>query len=330
MSLLPFVVLLSALTPHQSHLNTILARAAALGDTAKVEAELRAGADINMETLLGQRPLELAAEYRHLGTVRLLLNHGAWVNSASGFGTPLSWAVLGQNIAITRLLLIRGAWPDYGGQTSSPLTLALLCSDDPQRQSSNVSSTFIEILPHTAHNRRLARLLEKKYEEQEVQFMGVSPKSPKERHTAGLQVVSLLLEYGADANRKSDTGSTPLMSASLAGNADSARMLIDHGAVVDAKNNSGLTALWNATLSGSMELVKLLVGKGAAVDAQGDNGSYPLLNAVAGRKAEMVQFLLEHGANPNLPAKSAETALGIAKMYQDAKIIALLQAAGAK
>ena len=76
MKLLSALLLLNlAISPHHAHMNGTLVRAAALGDTQKAADQIREGADVNTQSILGQTPLELAVEYHHFETARLLLEH---------------------------------------------------------------------------------------------------------------------------------------------------------------------------------------------------------------------------------------------------------------
>ena len=69
----------------------------------------------------------LAASKGSLPTVRLLLDHGADVNTGVNEWsvTPLMCAVEGGNPAVVRLLITKGAHlNDVNGSADSPLTLA--------------------------------------------------------------------------------------------------------------------------------------------------------------------------------------------------------------
>ena len=66
-----------------------------------------------------------------------------------------------------------------------------------------------------------------------------------------LPVVKLLVEYGADVNKKDDEGRTALMCAAYAGslldirgNSAVVSFLIEHGADIEAEDNEGNTALF--------------------------------------------------------------------------------------
>lgn len=328
--LLIFLLMAHTVSPYQSHLNAVLMRAAASGDTRKITIRLQEGADINARTLLGHTPLELAVEYHHFEAVDLLLDHRANVNLGSSFGTPLTWAVTNGNVDITRLLLIRGAKPDNGGPSVTPLAAVLLYTMNAKPQPDSLIGLTVQISPDTPHNRRLAQQIKEKELEQEVrQYVGFRPGALEKRHDQGLQIISLLLAYGANVNLRGGGGSTPLMNAALAGSLEAARLLVDKGALINAKDESGMTALFYASLSGATNLVKFLINKGADANAQGKEGSTAMFNAVQRQDVEMVRFLLDHKANPNLSPEHSETPLGMAKRFGNPEIVTLLKNAGA-
>ena len=103
------------------------------------------------------------------------------------------------------------------------------------------------------------------------------------------------------ANRKGLGGSTPLMYATLYGDAATMRLLLENGADPNFRNDLGATALTWA--GGDLEKTKLLVEYGADVNVRSDAGRTPLLIA-AGRfgAGQTVRYLLEHGAKPNIQA----------------------------
>jgi ankyrin repeat protein len=86
----------------------------------------------------------------------------------------------------------------------------------------------------------------------------------------GVEMVRLLLEHGADPNRGSYDGHTPLMSSAEYGDAAGAELLIRAGARVNAGDRWGNTAMTFAATSEYDALVRLLVAAGAEPPAEPD------------------------------------------------------------
>ncbi len=91
-------------TDQQGH--TALISAALEGDTKKVRALLKLGADINTPDGMGRTALMLAVINRHIETVKALLHNRADVNARTNDGdTALSLAASGDNGALMSALL---------------------------------------------------------------------------------------------------------------------------------------------------------------------------------------------------------------------------------
>jgi ankyrin repeat protein len=117
-------------------------------------------------------------------------------------------------------------------------------------------------------------------------------------------MVVLLLEKGADPNRKNDLGDTALMAAARTGNANLIQALLAKNADVAAKDDAGRTALSWAVRSDEVEAAKLLLESGADVNAADKDGRTPLTLAARRDNANVVELLRKHGAKgePNLGA----------------------------
>ena len=104
-----------------------------------------------------------------------------------------------------------------------------------------------------------------------------------------------LIESGADVNRRTPHGTTPLTRAVGAGLKDIVELLIAKGADVNAKSNWDWTPLHSAVY-GHKDIVELLIAKGANVKAREGGGRTPLWYAQEEGHAEIVELLRKHGA----------------------------------
>lgn len=92
-----------------SHQETALMYLCILGQTARAEALIRAGAHVNR---LGWTPLHYAASKAQVETAGMLIQHGAIVNAPGPDGTtPLMMAAYSGSEAMADLLLTHGADP---------------------------------------------------------------------------------------------------------------------------------------------------------------------------------------------------------------------------
>ncbi|KAF8486727.1 hypothetical protein F5888DRAFT_1624592 [Russula emetica] len=121
-----------------------------------------------------------------------------------------------------------------------------------------------------------------------------------------LEMVQVLLDYGADVNSKNRGRSTPLDYASLNGHRDDARvaqLLIAHRADPKTQGVKGNTPLHYASEYGRIEIVRLLIEHGANVEVKNDYGKTPLdfasgeyaWNVASGeQREEIIKLLSEH------------------------------------
>ena len=82
--------------------------------------------------------------------------------------------------------------------------------------------------------------------------------SSGDRHFKAGPVVRFLLDHGAGVNVQSESGATPLHTASSCATLEVVRLLLEHGADVKAKRNDGQTVLESAAFGGDDEVIKLL------------------------------------------------------------------------
>lgn len=109
---------------------------------------------------------------------------------------------------------------------------------------------------------------------------------------AGLPIVRLLLESGADVNAKNALGQTSLLYASYAGFGRVAKLLVDKGASCRYQDSNGRSPLHYAAREGRPALVELLLGKGADPSLKDDQGRTPLDYAVLRNQGTVLETLL--------------------------------------
>jgi ankyrin repeat protein len=115
-------------------------------------------------------------------------------------------------------------------------------------------------------------------------------------------ILSLLLQHGADVDSRDVYGSTSLHLASYRGTLSVGQYLLDHGADISARDMDGWTPLYvcaYAAPKGHVEFAQMLLERGAVIDARDDDGRTSLSMAVERGKIEVARLLLEHSADVN-------------------------------
>ncbi len=227
--------------------NTLLIHAAAHNNHEITKFLLISGALVNKQNYFGNSPL-LAGLNGHadIELLDFLIKNGADVNQTSNTKYPLHIAIDQNNLPAVKLLVEKGALV-------------------------NAFSGFYNTIDH-------AIMKESK------------------------DIVEYLLAQGADVNKKNTIGRSPLHLA-LSLNYyqfQIVTLLINHGADIHAPDEDGKTALHHACRNGTFKAAQLLLEHGAAVNTRDCSGNTPLILAVnSGECQALVQLLLSYGADPN-------------------------------
>ena len=134
------------------------------------------------------------------------------------------------------------------------------------------------------------------------------------------------LSKGADPNASLDNGHIPLVGAVLTGNEQIVTALIEGGANPKRKNALGETALQYAP---NVKIAALLVAAGANINAVDDYGGTPLSMAASNGHPELIKWLHARGAKDGSCEPDGTTSLHGACLEADLKTVAVLLECGA-
>ena len=149
-----------------------------------------------------------------------------------------------------------------------------------------------------------------------------------------LDVVTLLLANKATTttiNKENIWGKTPLFLATQSGHIKVVEALLLAGADVNQCADDGTSPLAIAAESGRLDIVNLLLTHQAIIDkANKSNGETPLIYAISSGQPEVVKALLAAGADVNQCTLNGETPLMIALKFSRTKCVRILIEHGAK
>ncbi|MBU0679514.1 MAG: ankyrin repeat domain-containing protein [Verrucomicrobia bacterium] len=141
-------------------------------------------------------------------------------------------------------------------------------------------------------------------------------------------IATLLLKYGAVVDAKDADGATPLIEAASEGNVDLVSLLIENGADPNARNNISVTPLISASLFSNPkkpECARRLLMAGADVNMKYGAGITPLHCTVYSKSREVAAVLLAHDADTSVKDNEGRTALALAQELGYTEMVTLFQ-----
>ena len=137
-------------------------------------------------------------------------------------------------------------------------------------------------------------------------------------------LVRRLLSQKQDANAMfTEEKFTALTAAAGYGELVIVKLLLDHGADIERKSAHGTTALMNASAFGHLDVVQELLKRGAQINASDYEGSTALMDAVSKEQFSVVKFLISNGADPLLRSNHG-TATDIAQAGKNTEILKIV------
>ena len=138
------------------------------------------------------------------------------------------------------------------------------------------------------------------------------------RWNSSTEVITALINAGAEVRKRGQYGWTPLMNAAIGNpNPEVITALIQRGADINSRDDIEWTPLIGAAkFNPNPEVITTLINAGADVKARNEIGQIPLMGA-AGRRnhanLEVITVLLAAGADAKAKDKDGKTALDYAK-----------------
>ncbi|MBF0499156.1 MAG: ankyrin repeat domain-containing protein [Candidatus Riflebacteria bacterium] len=153
-----------------------------------------------------------------------------------------------------------------------------------------------------------------------------NPQFFRSLETKDLRLIELFLAAGADANARSESGSTPIHVAAYSGDLQLLEKLLTAGADVNAVDGNGLSALH---LAATRDVAEVLLRKGALSEIRDNKGRTPLHRAAENGRNEIIELLQAKGGDINAQSKDGDTPLHLALKNRKPKTANLLISLGA-
>jgi len=243
----------------------------------------------------GLTPLMYAARQGALDATRALAEAGADLNRTDPDGmSAMNIAIINTHFDVAALLAEKGANPDLADVSGMGALYALvdvntldpLVNRPPPIRTGQVDALQLArvLLQHKANPNAVlkAPLLARQHNSGDPTLGAGATPLMRAARNADLPLMRLLLEKGADPNRRTRAGMTPLLFSMAPGRRKSAkdaveavRVCLDGGADVNAVNDTGETPLHAAVAQGPA-MVTLLAERGAKLDVKDKQGRTPL------------------------------------------------------
>ncbi|MCD4783590.1 MAG: ankyrin repeat domain-containing protein [Candidatus Eremiobacteraeota bacterium] len=202
-------------------------------------------------------------------------------------------------------------------------TLIRNCTDIDARDSEK-GETLLHRAAQQGHEEVISLLLDRGANVNIKNNMGEIPL----HHAVSLnssKIAILLILNGADVRAVSIDGVTPLHIAAENSNENMVTYLISRKVRVNEKDKHSCTPLHIAAMHGNAGAVEVLVKNGADINAKDDMGETPLHKSAKSGNSEVVEVLMKNGAYVNSIDNKGQTPLRIAVLQNHKKVAQILR-----
>ncbi|KAK0118289.1 hypothetical protein ONS95_012585 [Cadophora gregata] len=271
--------------------------------------------DVNAPGLIDQvTPLHLATVAGHIGTMSILIQHGADVNARASVGnTPLHYAAERGAVSAARHLIDNGALADLENwdgmkpwmladkQNHTELKFALEIAARREVQAENAYGDSTELVVSEGANRASGKGLDMPLFSTLFKIAPIKskPSSMLDAVSSGTDTeVLAFLATGSDPNEAmGKEGEAPLHIACHRGYTEVVELLLDYGASIDVLDKADNQPLHCASSDGRLDIVKILVDHGASLTARNTDMQIPLHLAAENGWLDVVKILLKASTN---------------------------------
>ncbi|MCP4160484.1 MAG: hypothetical protein GY760_10450 [Deltaproteobacteria bacterium] len=317
---------------------TALHLATISGNEKTVELLLKYKSKNKIRDKEGKTAWHLAAQNSHSGLIKIFLKNGVDINLKDGRGcTALHYAARNRNLELTKYLLKNGAdqnikdkqghSPLYAKNLKWPLSEYIVKID---KSNSNKITDITKALSEAVSFRRIvvSLLLLKRGADLNNPKYG-SPPLISALSNDSNDLMTMLIEFGADINYVDGSGNSTLHIAASRGFKEGIDKLTDMGMDINITNSKdGKTPLFKA-IEYAPESVEFMIKKGASVKSQNKYGETPAFYALRYNKLEAFQVLINSGSDIDHITNYGETMLYSAVNSNNLKFIKLLLKNGA-